>query len=160
YGRAEEFLGNWLRKRQLTPASVTIGSKWGYRYTAGWQVTATQHEIKEHSLPVLRCQWQESQTNLGSYVHLYQVHSATVDSGVLENLAVLKELARLQRTGVTIGLSSSGTQQTATLERALSLTVDGVRLFDCVQVTWNLLEPSAGPALHAAHAAGMGVIVK
>ena len=35
-----------------------------------------------------------------------------------------------------------------------------MRLFDAVQATWNLLEPSAGPALAAAHAAGMGVIVK
>ena len=32
--------------------------------------------------------------------------------------------------------------------------------FDSVQATWNLLEPSAGPALAAAHAAGLGVIVK
>ena len=40
------------------------------------------------------------------------------------------------------------------------MTVDGVRLFDCVQATWNLLEPSAGPALAEAHAAGLGVIIK
>ena len=32
--------------------------------------------------------------------------------------------------------------------------------FDCVQATWNLMEPSAGPALAAAHDAGLGVIVK
>jgi aryl-alcohol dehydrogenase-like predicted oxidoreductase len=32
--------------------------------------------------------------------------------------------------------------------------------FDAVQATWNLMEPSAGPALAAAHAAGLGVIVK
>ena len=31
---------------------------------------------------------------------------------------------------------------------------------DAVQATWNLLEPSAGPALGEAHEAGMGVIVK
>ncbi len=37
---------------------------------------------------------------------------------------------------------------------------DGVLLFDAVQATWNLLEPSAGQALQAAHDAGMGVIVK
>ena len=29
-----------------------------------------------------------------------------------------------------------------------------------MQATWNLLERSAGPALQAAHAAGLGVIVK
>ena len=32
--------------------------------------------------------------------------------------------------------------------------------FDCVQATWNVLEPSAGPALAAAHDAGLGVIIK
>jgi aryl-alcohol dehydrogenase-like predicted oxidoreductase len=43
---------------------------------------------------------------------------------------------------------------------ATELTLDGVRLFDCVQATWNLLERSAGPALRRAHEAGMGVLVK
>jgi aryl-alcohol dehydrogenase-like predicted oxidoreductase len=46
------------------------------------------------------------------------------------------------------------------LERALAVEVDGERLFDAVKATWNLLEPSAAPALEAAHAAGLGVIVK
>ena len=36
----------------------------------------------------------------------------------------------------------------------------GRSVFDCVQATWNLLEPSAGPALQEAHAAGLGVLVK
>ena len=42
----------------------------------------------------------------------------------------------------------------------LAITVDGVRLFDSVQATWNLLERSAGEALAEAHAAGMGVAIK
>jgi aryl-alcohol dehydrogenase-like predicted oxidoreductase len=46
------------------------------------------------------------------------------------------------------------------VRRALAVTVAGERLFDCVQATWNLLEPSAGPALEEARAAGLGVIVK
>src|SRR5215212_2324585 len=37
YGRAEEFLGAWLRARQIPADNLTVGSKWGYRYTAGWQ---------------------------------------------------------------------------------------------------------------------------
>jgi aryl-alcohol dehydrogenase-like predicted oxidoreductase len=32
-GRAEEFLGRWLRSRR--PEGVTVGSKWSYVYTAG-----------------------------------------------------------------------------------------------------------------------------
>lgn len=35
YRRAESFLGSWLRSRK--PADVTIGSKWGYTYTAAWR---------------------------------------------------------------------------------------------------------------------------
>jgi aryl-alcohol dehydrogenase-like predicted oxidoreductase len=34
YGRGEEFLGSWLRSRQIPAAEVTVGSKWGYIYTA------------------------------------------------------------------------------------------------------------------------------
>ena len=160
YGRAEQFLGSWLESRTISPAAVTVGSKWGYTYTAGWQVTADAHEIKEHSLPVLQRQWQESQANLAGYLRLYQIHSATLESGVLDNQSVLGELARLKAEGITIGLSLSGPTQAEVLKRAADIELEGVRLFDCVQVTWNLLEPSAGPILGQVHAAGMGVIVK
>ena len=34
YGRAEEFLAGWLRARGIDPTAVTVGSKWGYAYTA------------------------------------------------------------------------------------------------------------------------------
>jgi aryl-alcohol dehydrogenase-like predicted oxidoreductase len=37
---------------------------------------------------------------------------------------------------------------------------EGQRLFDAVQATWNVLEPSCGPMLQRAHNEGMGVIVK
>ncbi len=160
YGRAEEFLGNWLRGRSLRAGDVTVGSKWGYTYTAGWQVEAEHHEIKDHTLPVLQRQWAETQGNLGDYVRLYQIHSATPESGVLANREVLHELARLKSQGVKIGLSLSGPDQAETLRLAMAIHLDGLRLFDCVQATYNLLEVSAGPALQEAHAAGMGVIIK
>jgi len=160
YGRAEEFLGSWLHARAIPPQNVAIGSKWGYTYTANWQVTAEKHEVKEHSLPVLQRQWQESRRYLGSYLRLYQIHSATLESGVLTNPAVLAELATIKQEGVAIGLSLSGPQQGATLEKALAVTVDGVRLFDTVQATWNLLERSAEPVLRQAHTMGLKVIIK
>lgn len=160
YGRAEEFLGNWLRARAIAASALTIGSKWGYTYTADWQVQAEKHEIKEHSLPVLQAQWQASQQQLGAYLRLYQIHSATLESGVLTNRAVLHQLAQIKAAGVAIGLSLSGAQQAATLAHALAVTVDGRRLFDCVQATWNLLDPAAGEQLATAHAAGLRVIVK
>jgi aryl-alcohol dehydrogenase-like predicted oxidoreductase len=160
YGRAEEFLGTWLRARALGPAELSVGSKWGYTYTAGWQVTAEAHEVKEHSLAVLRRQWAESQANLGDALRLYQIHSATLESGVLDNGPVLAELARFKAAGVAIGLSTSGPRQPEVIRRALRISVDGVGLFDAVQTTWNPLEPSAGAVLDEAHAAGLGVIVK
>ena len=160
YGRAEQFLGSWLRAQGLTPSDVAVGSKWGYTYTADWKVEAEKHEVKEHSLAVLQRQWEESQHELGDNLQLYQIHSATLDSGVLENSAVLAELARHKADGMAIGLSVSGAQQGAVIERALAIEIDGVRLFDAVQATWNVLEISAEPQLKAAHTAGLAVIVK
>jgi len=74
---------------------------------------------------------------------------------VLDDDAVLAELARLRADGLAIGLSVSGTSQRATLGRALTLG-----LFDVVQVTWNLHERSAEPELVRAHADGVRVYVK
>jgi aryl-alcohol dehydrogenase-like predicted oxidoreductase len=160
YGQAEVFLAHWLTARGIASQSVTVGSKWGYTYTAGWKVDAAQHEVKDHSHAVLLRQMAESRGLLGPHLKLYQIHSATLESGVLENRAVLEELARLRDGGLRIGLTLSGPKQAEVLRRALAITVAGQRLFDCVQATWNLLEPSVGPALQAAHEAGLGVIVK
>ena len=155
YGRAEAFLSDWLTLRGLTPSDVTVGSKWGYTYTANWRVDATVHEVKDLSLANLRRQLAESRELLAPHLRLYQIHSATIDSGVLDDRAVLAELARVRADGMSVGLSVTGPGQARTIERALE--VGG---FDSVQATWNLLEMSAGPALAAAHAAGLGVIVK
>ena len=160
YGRAEAFLASWLQRRAIPPGNVVVGSKWGYTYTAEWQVEAEAHEVKEHSLAVLQRQWKESQAHLGAHLDLYQIHSATLESGVLANREVLKALARLKGGGTAIGLSVSGEGQGAVIDRALETTIDGVGLFDAVQATWNLLEISAGPALRRAAASGLGVIVK
>jgi aryl-alcohol dehydrogenase-like predicted oxidoreductase len=160
YGRAEEFLGSWLEASGLRAEQVVVGSKWGYTYTAGWSVDATVHEIKEHTLAVLRRQWGESRKHLGAFLDLYQIHSATLDSGVLENWEVLAELSRLKERGVAIGLSVSGPGQSQTIERALEVQVDGARVFDSVQATWNLLERSTGAVLARAREGGMGVVVK
>jgi aryl-alcohol dehydrogenase-like predicted oxidoreductase len=155
YGKAEQFLSSWLERRGLDPGAVTVGSKWGYTYTAGWRVDAEVHEVKDLSVATLRRQIGESRALLGEHLRLYQIHSATLESGVLDDLAVLGELARLRETGLAIGLTTTGPNQGETIERALE--VGG---FDTVQATWNLLERSAGPALEAAHDAGLGVIVK
>ena len=160
YGRAEEFLAAWLAQRHIAPDTVTVGSKWGYTYTAGWRVDATHHEVKDHSRAVLTRQLAESRRWFGAHLDLYQIHSATLDSGVLERDDVLAELAGLRATGAKVGLTLTGPRQAETLEKAMAVRVGQQRLFDTVQATWNLLEQSAGAALQAAHRAGMGVIVK
>ena len=48
----------------------------------------------------------------------------------------------------------------AVTDAPIFLHPDDRRLFDAVQATWNLLEPSAAPALETAHASGRGDIVK
>lgn len=163
YGRAETFLGSWLTKREIERSSVVIGSKWGYEYTADWQVKLVEgqkHEVKEHSVDMLRRQVEESRALLGDYLGLYQIHSATEESGVLENWAVLDELARLRDAGLQIGFTVSGEKQADTIWRGLEIEYGGRLLFSSVQATWNLLEQSATSALEAAHEAGLGVIVK
>ncbi len=160
YGRAEEFLAAWLRRRDLPPGALTVGSKWGYTYTAGWRVGAAVNEVKDHSLATLRRQLDESRALLGPWLRLYQVHSATLESGVLADTAVLHELARQRDAGLAIGVTVSGARQADTIRSALEIRIDGVNPFGVVQATWNLLEPSAGPALEDAHREGCGIIVK
>jgi aryl-alcohol dehydrogenase-like predicted oxidoreductase len=155
YGRAEEFLGSWLIARDLGRDDVTVGSKWGYTYTADWRVDAEVNEVKDLSIETLRRQEAETRSFLGDHLRLYQIHSATIESGVFSDDAVLEELARLRASGVFIGFTATGPRQRDTIERALQ--VGG---FDAVQATYNLLDPSAGPALSAAHDAGLGVIIK
>jgi aryl-alcohol dehydrogenase-like predicted oxidoreductase len=158
YGDAEAFLGSWLVREK--PDDVVLASKWGYTYTANWTIQAEAHEVKEHSKANLEKQFLESTSLLGNYLELYQIHSATLESGVLTNNDVLEKLADLKQTGIKIGLSLSGATQAETLDKALRIEKKGERLFDAVQATYNLLETSAGKTLKLARQEGMGIIIK
>jgi len=160
YGRAEEFLAHWLKARRIPADAVTVGSKWGYTYVGQWRTDAPVHEVKDHSLQMLRRQIAESRELLGDHLDLYQIHSATLESGVLDDGSVLAALNQLRQEGLVIGLTTSGPRQAETIERALQVDVEGTNPFGCVQATWNVLERSAGPGLSEAHDRGWGVIVK
>ncbi|MFC3833812.1 MULTISPECIES: aldo/keto reductase [Deinococcus] len=161
YGLAEEFLGSWLRARgHRAGDGVRIGSKWGYTYVAGWRTDAATHEVKSLDAATLERQWPETLAALDGSPDFYLIHSATLETGVLEDMAVLERLAALAHSGVRVGLSTSGPRQADTLRRALEVRVDGVNPLSVVQATWNALEPSVGPALAEAHAAGWMVVIK
>jgi aryl-alcohol dehydrogenase-like predicted oxidoreductase len=118
-------------------------------------VDADPPEVKDLSAGNFRRQLVQTRERIGTHLSLYQIHSATLSSGVLEDRELRAELEDLRSSGVAIGLSVTGTEQAGTIHRAV--TLGG---FDAVQATWNLLERSAGEALQGAHEAGLGVIVK
>ncbi len=163
YGRAEEFLAEWLRARPEV-ADVVVASKWGYRYVGDWRLDVDVHEVKEHTRQAFEEQWRESNALLGDRLSLYQVHSLTKDSPLLRDVELQRALADLRddrvSTGLGLGFSTSGPHQAATIRAAMELQVGGAPLFGAVQSTWNLLETSAAPALAEAHAAGLSVVLK
>lgn len=159
YGRAEEFLAGWLTRRDDVDDFV-VGSKWGYRYVGGWRHDVDVHEVKDHSVGAFREQVRESRRLLGDRLAVYHVHSATLETRVLDDSTLHRDLADLRASGVRVGVSVSGPRQADVVRRALDVRVDGEPLFTSVQCTWNLLEPSAAPALQQAADAGARVILK
>ena len=155
YGLAERFLGSWLRGREMRPGDVFVASKWGYEYTADWQVDADPPEVKDLSLATFERQFEETRRLLSEHLVLYQIHSATIESGVLDDEPLMDALPALRSSGIEVGLTVTGPEQAATIDRAVELGH-----FDAVQATWNLLERSAGDALARAQEAGMRVVVK
>lgn len=140
YGLAEELLLEWLQTKD--DKTIEVATKWGYTYTANFDINATVHEVKEHSLSKLKEQWNFSKQLL-PYLKVYQIHSATIETGVLENRAVLEQLAFLKKKyHLKIGLTTTGTNQISVIKKALDVSVDGEQLFDLFQVTYNFLEQS------------------
>jgi len=159
YGLSEDFVASWMSRRD--GQHCVVGSKWGYEYTAEWRIQVDEgeaHEVKKHTVEQLSRQLGESRALLPKLA-LYQIHSATPSSGVLENAAVLDALAALKAEGVDIGASVSH-PQVATLEALSSIERGGTPLFTSVQATFNLLDQSAASALAAAAESGYFVIIK
>jgi aryl-alcohol dehydrogenase-like predicted oxidoreductase len=106
-------------------------------------------------------QLEETNSYIGEYVDLYQIHSATFESGVMDNKDVHAALHKCRKErGWAIGLSVSSPKQDEVVRRAMEIEVEGQKLFDSVQCTYNVLEQRPGPTLLEAHKAGMDIIIK
>lgn len=159
YGKGEEFLTNWNSKYQYK--DVILSTKWGYTYVANWELGFSgAHEVKEHSLDKLLEQWQVSK-KLQPALKIYQVHSATFESGILENSDVLKQLFEIKKqTGLQIGITTSGPQQSEIIEAALNVKIGNEDLFDSYQVTYNIFEQSTHAILNHLLQLNKTVIIK
>jgi aryl-alcohol dehydrogenase-like predicted oxidoreductase len=160
YGFAEDFLSDWLKKGDQDNPDLFVATKWGYTYTALWKIDAKEHEVKEHSIVVLNRHWNLSRRRLTPRLNLFQIHSATLESGVLDNSRVLDRLAEIKDLGVMIGLSVSGSQQNDVVEKALKVTVEGRKLFDSLQITYNILEQAPQTTIQKAADSGLGIVIK
>tara|TARA_R110002049_G_scaffold30345_2_gene103953 strand:- start:7241 stop:8176 length:936 start_codon:yes stop_codon:yes gene_type:complete len=159
YGKGEAFLNEWNATKKYS--DVVLGTKWGYTYVADWELGFTgAHEVKEHSLNKLQEQWQTSKKLLPA-LKIYQVHSATFESGILENDDVLNQLFEIKKqTGLKIGITTSGLNQSKIIEVALKIKIENADLFDSFQVTYNILEQSTHTILKRILQQNKTVIIK
>jgi len=138
YGIAEEILMDWLLTKN--DPSIEVATKWGYTYVANFDPTAVVHEIKEHSLTRLKEQWRTSK-NLFPFLHTYQIHSATLETGVLNNQEVIAFLGEIKKQhDIQIGLTTTGASQVEVIKKALDVAYEGTPLFEVFQCTFNILD--------------------
>jgi len=168
YGLSEKFVGEYLRKNNIQPCDVYISSKWGYSYVADWKVqleAGKPHEVKDHSVDNFLKQFEETTNILGDYINLYQIHSATFESGVLDNNDVHQALYKCKKEkGISIGLSVSSPKQDEVIQKAMAIEINDIdgnkKLFDSVQCTFNILEQRPALILLKAYEAGLDIIIK
>ncbi len=140
YGMAEELLVEWLKKKN--DPSISVSTKWGYTYVADFNPDAVTHEVKEHSVDKLKEQWEFSRMLL-PYLKIYQIHSATFETGVLHNHGILELLHRLKKEhDIIIGLTTTGFNQVEVIKEALMVEVENEKLFQSIQCTFNILDQS------------------
>ncbi len=158
YGLAEQLLIDWVMEKN--DADIEVATKWGYTYVANFESNAAQHEIKEHSLNKLNEQWQHSQALL-PWLTTYQIHSATFDTGVLDNKAILNRLAELKKEhGLIMGISTSGHDQIEVIKKALDIEIEGIALFDAFQVTYNIFDQSLSQISSQLSAQNKRIVIK
>ena len=97
------------------PCSYTLSTFFFFQYVADWKVSLEEgkpHEVKDHSVENFLKQVEETADFLGEYVNLYQVHSATFESGILSDPKAHAALRKCRKErGWALGLSVSGPNQ-------------------------------------------------
>ncbi|UUW08713.1 aldo/keto reductase [Flavobacterium plurextorum] len=140
YGLAESLLIQWLHQKNDT--DIIVATKWGFSYAADFDINASVHEIKEHSIEKLNAQWEFSRKLLPN-LKIYQIHSAALDTGVLDNKAVLQRLHEIKKEcNIIIGLTSTGVNQVEVLKKAADIEIENEPLFTSFQSTYNIMEQS------------------
>lgn len=159
YGLAEQLLFDWLKTKDDN--TIQIATKWGYTYVANFNPEALIHEIKEHSIAKLNEQWEDISKDLLPNLKVYQIHSATLETGVLKNEAVLNQLAYLKNEfNIHIGITTTGVNQTEVIKQALDVTIDDKQLFDVFQVTYNVLDQSLNAVKTDLNSQNKTIIIK
>lgn len=158
YGAAEQMLHEWLINNKH--ADAVFSSKWGYSYEANFKEDAKLHEHKEHSISRLIEQWENTKKVLPN-IKLYQIHSATLESGVFDNHEVLKKLKEIkEELKIEIGFTTTGANQNAIIDKALSIETKGEQLFTSVQATYNVFDQSLHKIIAKAKQNNLKIIVK
>ena len=158
YGLAEKMLATWAH--QKSNKDIEILTKWGYTYVANFDKNASVHEIKEHTLEKLNEQWEISKFLL-PYLKAYQIHSATLETGVLNNETILHRLAELKyEHNLTIGITTTGANQKEVLEKAMGIEIDGLELFSLFQVTYNIFDQSISSLVNIISKNDKKIIIK
>jgi len=158
YGLAEALVLEWLQTKNDN--TIKIGTKWGYTYVADFNPNAKVHEVKEHSLSKLNEQWNVSKAFL-PYLSTYQIHSATLETGVLENEVILNQLAFLKEEyNIKIGITTTGVNQVEVIKKALDVLVQEKPLFDAFQVTYNILDQSFQNISNRLTNEGKSIVIK
>lgn len=158
YGLAESLLIEWLR--QKNDRDITVATKWGLSYVANFDMNAKVHEVKEHSLEKLNAQWEFSKKLL-PYLKIYQIHSATFDTGVLDNKAILQRLHQIKKEyNLIVGLTTTGINQVEVLNKAVDIEIENEPLFTSFQSTFNIMEQSVLQLKTTLHKANRKLIIK
>ena len=158
YGLAEGLVLEWLQTKN--DSTIKIATKWGYTYIADFNPNAKVHEVKEHSLSKLNEQWGVSKAFL-PHLSTYQIHSATLETGVLESEMILNQLAFLKEEyNMKIGITTTGVNQVEVIKKALDVSVQQKPLFDAFQVTYNILDQSLKNISHKLENEGKAIIIK